>query len=187
MSDVCSADLDQRGGDHNSWLKNELLGNCASLTNTARLAETQSQFGAAVSAARAGTGDIGDVTNLADYVLSAGQAQFGGTKQFATLEQMVRSTVSTLGKDLGLPGFANGGISYGPQVARVSEGAYPAEAHVPLPDGRAIPVRLEGASTGNGATSQDIGEVAVILTRLLSQQAAATQTIPRLDERYDTR
>ena len=43
----------------------------------------------------------------------------------------------------GIPGFATGGISYGPQLAWVSEGAHSAEAHVPLPDGRRIPVALD--------------------------------------------
>ncbi len=42
-----------------------------------------------------------------------------------------------------IPGFATGGISYGPQLAWVSEGAHTAEAHVPLPDGRRIPVALD--------------------------------------------
>lgn len=43
----------------------------------------------------------------------------------------------------GIPRFATGGISYGPQLAWVSEGAHTAEAHVPLPDGRRIPVALD--------------------------------------------
>ncbi|CAO3351966.1 tape measure protein [Azospirillum melinis] len=43
----------------------------------------------------------------------------------------------------GVAGFATGGISYGPQLAWVSEGAHSAEAHVPLPDGRRIPVALD--------------------------------------------
>ena len=49
----------------------------------------------------------------------------------------------------GFPGFDTGGISYGPQLAWVSEGAYSAEAHVPLPDGRSIPVTMSG---GGGTT-----------------------------------
>ncbi len=44
---------------------------------------------------------------------------------------------------LPIPGFAKGGVVRGPQVAMIGEGARP-EAVVPLPDGRAIPVRLEG-------------------------------------------
>lgn len=42
--------------------------------------------------------------------------------------------------------YATGGVSYGPQLAMVSEGAFPAEAHVPLPDGRTIPVSLRFAA-----------------------------------------
>lgn len=44
---------------------------------------------------------------------------------------------------LSIPGFAKGGVVRGPQVAMIGEGSA-AEAVVPLPDGRAIPVRLEG-------------------------------------------
>lgn len=46
----------------------------------------------------------------------------------------------------GLPGYANGGVSHGPQLAMVSEGRYRHEAHVPLPDGRSIPVEMNGGS-----------------------------------------
>ena len=57
----------------------------------------------------------------------------------AAFEAAVRAQAHTAG----IPGFATGGISYGPQLAWVSEGAHSAEAHVPLPDGRRIPVALD--------------------------------------------
>ncbi|EGJ51801.1 hypothetical protein [Desulfocurvibacter africanus] len=41
-------------------------------------------------------------------------------------------------------GYALGGVSHSPQLAWVSEGPYSHEAHVPLPDGQNIPVRLMG-------------------------------------------
>ena len=46
-------------------------------------------------------------------------------------------------------GFANGGVSTGPQLAMVSEGRYMNEAHVPLPDGRNIPVTITSQNSGN--------------------------------------
>lgn len=52
--------------------------------------------------------------------------------------------------------YANGGVSFGPQLAWVSEGDYPAEAHVPLPDGRSIPVSLRLLG---GAPAPDLPEV----------------------------
>ncbi|SMF72269.1 Phage-related minor tail protein [Azospirillum oryzae] len=57
----------------------------------------------------------------------------------AAFEAAVRAQAHTAG----IAGFATGGISYGPQLAWVSEGAHTAEAHVPLPDGRRIPVALD--------------------------------------------
>lgn len=168
--------LQQGGADLKAWLQGQLLGNTSTLSGGAKLAEAQSQFGAAVSAARAGTGGIGSVTQLGDILLSLGQQLYGGTAQAAALEQMVRSTVAGLGRELGLPGFANGGVSYGPQLAMVSEGRYRAEAHVPLPDGRAIPVRLEGGA--GGASSRDIAELALIS----AQQQQTMDAIRRLLE-----
>ena len=47
---------------------------------------------------------------------------------------------------LGFLGFADGGVSNSPGLAMVSEGKYRNEAHVPLPDGRTIPVTLDGAT-----------------------------------------
>ena len=55
------------------------------------------------------------------------------------------------------PGFDSGGISYGPQLAWVSEGNYNAEAHVPLPDGRTIPVTMTG-----GAPSVSIQQKVIV-------------------------
>ena len=47
-----------------------------------------------------------------------------------------------------LGSYADGGISYGPQLAWVSEGRYATEAHVPLPDGSTIPVTISGGGGG---------------------------------------
>ena len=43
--------------------------------------------------------------------------------------------------------YADGGVADRPQLAMFGEGRKP-EAYVPLPDGRAIPVNLNGASSG---------------------------------------
>lgn len=52
-------------------------------------------------------------------------------------QQVDLSTVSWGG-----PSYADGGISYGPQLAMVSEGVHKTEAHIPMDDGRSIPVTL---------------------------------------------
>lgn len=49
---------------------------------------------------------------------------------------------------IGTGGYAMGGVSSGPQLAWVSEGRYKHEAHVPLPNGRSIPVEMNGAQGG---------------------------------------
>ena len=40
--------------------------------------------------------------------------------------------------------YASGGVANRPQLAMFGEGSTP-EAYVPLPDGRAIPVRMQGS------------------------------------------
>lgn len=51
-----------------------------------------------------------------------------------------------LGRGLGnlLGGFANGGVAQGPGVAALGEGRFKREAVIPLPDGRNVPVKLNG-------------------------------------------
>jgi len=44
--------------------------------------------------------------------------------------------------------YARGGIANSPQVALYGEGSKP-EAYVPLPDGRRIPVAMQGGGGGN--------------------------------------
>lgn len=103
--------IQQSGMDIKAWLDGQLLGNTSPLTGSGRLTEAQKQFGAAVSAARAGTGGIGDVTRLGDIILGMSSELYGGTKQNALLVELVRSTIANLGKDLGYPGFAEGTTS----------------------------------------------------------------------------
>lgn len=50
---------------------------------------------------------------------------------------------------LPLNAYAGGGIARGPQLALFGEGRMP-EAYVPLPDGKRIPVALEGGVAGGG-------------------------------------
>lgn len=40
--------------------------------------------------------------------------------------------------------FGTGGVSRGPTLGLIGEGGYPAEAVIPLPDGRNVPVRMHG-------------------------------------------
>jgi len=49
---------------------------------------------------------------------------------------------------LELKRYATGGIARSPQLAMFGEGSMP-EAYVPLPDGRSIPVTMQGAGAGN--------------------------------------
>ena len=63
---------------------------------------------------------------------------------------------------LGLPAFANGGITSGPSIA--GEGMYP-EAIIPLPDGRTVPVKM----TGGADNRESIAELKEAVAELKQQ------------------
>lgn len=78
-------------------------------------------------------------------IMAATKAAFG----FADGGIMTSSGAMPLNK------YANGGIANSPQVALFGEGRMP-EAYVPLPDGRTIPVTMQG-----GATAGSVNNVTV--------------------------
>ena len=66
-----------------------------------------------------------------------------------------------------IPGYADGGISRGPQLAWVSEWAPDAEeAHIPLPSGGRVPVSI--TSVGSGGSPGDTSRIETLLTRLVA-------------------
>lgn len=69
----------------------------------------------------------------------------GGALKFLPFE---KGGVMTPGGPVPLNAYASGGVAYGPQLALFGEGRMP-EAYVPLPDGRAIPVRMQAPSAAN--------------------------------------
>lgn len=76
--------------------------------------------------------------------------------------------------------YAAGGIAKSPQVAVFGEGDM-AEAYVPLPDGRTIPVTLQGSLTGGSNQSQQAPIVSVNVINQSSQDMDAEQTGSQFD------
>ena len=60
-----------------------------------------------------------------------------------------------------LRAYASGGVATSPQLALFGEGSRP-EAYVPLPDGRTIPVSLQGS--GTGVAGGDVFNISVNVT-----------------------
>lgn len=75
---------------------------------------------------------------------------------------------------LPLQRFAMGGIARGPTLALMGEGKAPAEAFVPLPDGKTIPVSFRGAGGGAGG-----GQVVNIVQNFHSTDARGTYELFR--------
>lgn len=72
-----------------------------------------------------------------------------GLEAFGKILGFANGGVMTSAGPLPLNTYAGGGIANTPQLALFGEGRGP-EAYVPLPDGRSIPVKMQG---GSGATS----------------------------------
>lgn len=69
--------------------------------------------------------------------------------------------IMTAGGSVPLNKYANGGIANKPQMAMFGEGRTP-EAYVPLPDGRSIPVTMNGS--GGGGTQMNTFEINVTVS-----------------------
>jgi tape measure domain-containing protein len=82
-----------------------------------------------------------NVSSFSAGGVSFNPAAFGGGFSFAN------GGIMTGNGPLKLNRYAAGGVAYGPQLAMFGEGSRP-EAYVPLPDGRSIPVRMQGSSDG---------------------------------------
>ncbi|WP_330084859.1 phage tail length tape measure family protein [Methylocystis iwaonis] len=80
----------------------------------------------------------------------------GGALKFLPFE---KGGVMTSVGPLPLKAYASGGVAYGPQLALFGEGRMP-EAYVPLPDGRAIPVRMQAPSAANSNAAANAGLMA---------------------------
>lgn len=92
-----------------------------------------------------------DAWSVMQSLMSSGVTPVGTSDLYA-------EALAALERLKAVRGFAAGGISSGPQLAMVSEGAYREEAHVPLPDGRTIPVTLRGGG-GNADLAAAIREL----------------------------
>ena len=88
-----------------------------------------------------GSGKSGGDTGLVGAAFKAASAYFG----------FANGGIMTSAGPLPLNKYANGGIANSPQLAMFGEGASP-EAYVPLPDGRNIPVKMQGQGGGNNIT-----------------------------------
>ncbi len=95
------------------------------------------------------------VAQLAQLVLGLfGPSNFGSSGSTGITAAPNGATVHAKGGVFGPKGsmplnmYANGGIANSPQMAIFGEGRMP-EAYVPLPDGRNIPVKMEGGGSGD--------------------------------------
>lgn len=93
-----------------AWLDAQPFGANSSSSPQTRLELAQQQFSDQVTAARGGdSGAFSTITGYADRLLQAARDMYASTVAFGAIEAMTRSTLTQLGSDLALPGFAAGG------------------------------------------------------------------------------
>jgi hypothetical protein len=85
--------------------------------------------------------------------------------------------IMTGGGAVELRKYATGGVANTPQLAMYGEGSM-AEAYVPLPDGRSIPVTMSGGAGAGGANN-----VTVNVINQTSTPVSASKSQPRFDGR----
>lgn len=111
-----------------------------------------------------GTGANGMAAGSAGATSSSlGASQAGYSSQYI---KFANGGIMTEYGQLALNKYANGGIAREPQVAIYGEGKM-AEAYVPLPDGRTIPVTLSG--TGGGESSKGMSGSVPVEVNLYNQ------------------
>lgn len=93
------------------------------------------------------TGEIGGFLKpVADWAKSIDFKSIGSS--IAEFFSFAEGGIMTSAGPLPLHKYATGGIANSPQLAMFGEGSRP-EAYVPLPDGRRIPVAMQGRNPGN--------------------------------------
>lgn len=113
-------------------------------------------------------------------------SQFGqlGGRYESPLSNFANGGIMTKWGSAKLKEYANGGIAKSPQVAVFGEGDM-AEAYVPLPDGRSIPVTLQGNLSGGSPQPAQAPVVQVNVINQSSQDVNADEGESRFDgEQY---
>ncbi len=98
---------------------------------------------------------VQSVTGIAGFfspAAGAGGASVAGGGQSFVLSPNALGGIMTSNGPMSLQKYSRGGIANSPQLALFGEGRTP-EAYVPLPDGRNIPVKLEGGAGGSNSVN----------------------------------
>jgi prepilin-type processing-associated H-X9-DG protein len=155
------------------WLKNSVFGG----QGAGQAAATAERTSAEISATAATTTFSATIMTEALPALqmlasSAAQAAGGSVIGSVANYLFADGGIMTSMGPLQLRKYANGGVANSPQVAIYGEAG--PEAYVPLPDGRTIPVTINGSGMG-------AGNVQVNVINQTSTSVTAQQGAPRFD------
>ena len=119
-----------------------------------KFGQTIQRMAADAAAAQIGKalfGDLGSGGKSGDSGLVGAAGSYLSSVDWAALFSFADGGIMTSAGPKPLRSYARGGIANSPQYAEFGEGDM-AEAFVPLPDGRSIPVKMQGQGGGNNIT-----------------------------------
>lgn len=119
------------------------------------------------------TGGSSAGNGLASGSAGATSSSLGASQAGYSSKYFANGGIMTEYGELALKKYAKGGIAKTPQVAIYGEGSG-AEAYVPLPDGRSIPVTMSGGATGNSSPATGAVPVEVNVYNQGGEQMSGT-------------
>lgn len=91
------------------WLYDQSLSSTSSLSPIAKLTAAQANFGDLLAKAQGGDYTVTqDLLAAGQQLLQIGQSMYASSTSFAALEQMVRSSIESVARQLNIPGYASG-------------------------------------------------------------------------------
>lgn len=124
-----------------------------------------------------GAGASGGGNGMAAGSAGATSSNLGASQAGYSSKYFANGGIMTEYGELALKKYANGGVADKPQVAIYGEGSM-AEAYVPLPDGRTIPVTVSGTGAGNsmGKSTSGVPVTVNVYNQSGEQQSAESSS-----------
>ena len=165
----------------------------AVVSNTTGLAAVTSAMTGLIAAitGSASTGVASGITGGASNLLTSAGSIGGDGSSLSSFSSLIMGDVfahanggiMTNDGPVSLRKYANGGIANSPQLALYGEAG--PEAYVPLPDGRSIPVTINGGTgSGSSGSSSDVAGKQNVTVNVINQSGTsvnATQAQPTFD------
>lgn len=169
-----------------SWLYDQSMGATSTLSPTEKLLQSQEKFGGLLELVRGGDASkTQELLQAGQQLLQIGQGMYASSVDFSLMEKFVRESISSIARDLGVPGYAVGTMSArnglawvgerGPELVRFNGGerVYNAEESKAMARSSAAnDSRFAEVAKETVAMRQDISRMTKQLSRVANQMIA---------------